>query len=107
MDKLREEGAPKFCALAPRLQHNVGGATDILIYNSDFDIAAVRVSLENNGVPADMGAIIADKSRCFMLDYAFLAGVWHDYWEGWAWHKLVDAARWEGISSARAHRAPG
>ena len=75
MDKLREEGTPKFSAMAPRLQQIVGGATDILIYNADFDIAAVRVSLENNGVPADMGTMIADKSRCFMLDYAFLAGV--------------------------------
>ena len=104
-EKLREAQAPTFTALAPRLQQLVTGASDILIYNADFDIASVRVSLKNNELPDDLGNMIAGKARCIMLDYAFLAGSWHDYWEGWAWHKLVNAARWENVPRAGAHRA--
>lgn len=105
LDRLREENAPRFGALVTGLQQLVDGAYAICIYNAGFDLGAINVSLRANGLSNSLAETMADKERCIMLDYAFLSGEWHDYWEGWAWCKLTEAAAREGVPRTGAHRA--
>ena len=105
MDHLKEEGAPQFSSLMQRMQQLVNEASAVCIYNAGFDLDAISVSLQNNDISDDLANMICSKSRCIMRDYAFLGGDWHDYWDGWAWCKLVEAARRENIPQAGAHRA--
>ena len=88
-----------------RMQQLVNEASAVCIYNAGFDLDAISVSLQNNDISDDLANMICSKSRCIMRDYAFLGGDWHDYWDGWAWCKLVEAARRENIPQAGAHRA--
>ena len=105
MDELEEQGAPPFSTLLPRMQQLVSDAAEVCIYNAGFDLDAILVSLQYNGLLEDLAGMISGRSRCIMRDYAFLGGDWHDYWQGWAWHKLTEAARWEGVPRTGAHRA--
>ena len=106
-EHLNEQQAPPFSAVFGRIRHLLDGAEEICIYNADFDMGALRGTARRAGVMGDgeWYRAINNKTRCIMHDYAFLHGAWHDYWQGWTWCKLTEAAHWEGVPSTGAHRA--
>ena len=105
IEHLSERQAPTFDAVATRLQRLLDEAAVICIYNSGFDLAALKTSAECAGVSGDWVREAGKKARCIMDDYAYLVGRWHDYWQDWQWHKLTVAAGREGVPLRNAHRA--
>ena len=86
--------APTLAELAPRVRAAVAGKT-VVIYNADFDTGFV-------------GHLLAGSQaiECCMLAWAEHAREWSDYWGGWRWHKLVEAAAAVHFEwPAAAHRA--
>ena len=104
-EHLAECQAQTFNAIAPRLQRLLEEAAVICIYNSEFDLSALKTSAECAGNSADWVQEAGKKARCIMDDYAYLVGWWHDYWQDWQWHKLTVAAGREGVPLRNAHRA--
>ena len=102
---LTEHQAPTFDVVLSRLQRLMDEAAVICIYNSEFDLAALKTSAECAGVSGDWVEQAEKKARCIMDDYAYLVGWWHNYWQDWQWHKLTVAAGREGVPLRNAHRA--
>ena len=106
-EQLIEQQAPPFRAVFQRIRKLLDGADEICIYNADFDLGCLAGSARRAGVwdGGEWFWTISNKTNCIMHDYALLHGVWHDYWEGWAWCKLIEAAHRESVPSTGAHRA--
>lgn len=66
----------------------------VRIYNAAFD----RQFIDLSG---------AREVSCVMLDYAEFRGIWSDYFDSYAWHKLTEAANYLRLDtdSEQAHRA--
>lgn len=68
----------------------------VVIYNAAFDAQFFPGMRE-----------VAASVECCMLRHAKWRGIWSNYWNGYRWHKLVDAADhaghdWEGHDAHRA-----
>ncbi|EAW1730070.1 3'-5' exonuclease [Salmonella enterica] len=77
-----------------------------VIYNADYDLRLIRQTYALNGRPSE-GApwMLAAHSVCAMKLYAEYRGELGRF-NGYKWHKLVDAAAHEGVVvEDKAHRA--
>ncbi len=77
-----------------------------VIYNADFDLRLIRQTYALNERPSE-GApwMLAAHSVCAMKLYAEYRGE-PGRFNGYKWHKLVDAAAHEGVVvEGKAHRA--
>ena len=87
--------APTLTELADAIRAAVAGR-HVVIYNAAFDTAFLGDLLTG---AADI--------HCCMLDWAEDAREWSEYWGGWAWWKLVEAAakvefEWSGQTHSAA-----
>ena len=87
--------APTLAELADAIRAAVANR-NVVIYNAAFDTAFL----------GDLLAGAAD-IHCCMLDWAEDAREWSEYWGGWAWWKLVEAAakvefEWSGQTHSAA-----
>lgn len=87
--------APTFEDIKPLIVDSIKGR-EVVIYNARFDTRFIGREVMQH----------ASSVRCAMLRFAEWEGEWSDYWRGWKWHKLVDAAHYFGYHWAgSAHRA--
>ena len=89
--------APTWPDLAPAIQAAVQDR-HVVIYNAAFDCRFLGPLLDPSA-----------EIHCCMVAWAEEIGEWSDYWGGYRWHKLVEAAAevefaWEG-ESAGPHSA--
>ncbi|PWF54484.1 3'-5' exonuclease [[Kluyvera] intestini] len=77
-----------------------------VIYNADYDIRLIRQTYALYGQASDAAPwMLAAHSVCAMKLYAEYRGEPGKY-HGYKWHKLVDAAAYEGVVvEGQAHRA--
>ena len=93
---------PTIDAYAYRIQSILSDSTEIIGYNTIFDINFLSVSA---GIDPPWGAKIID----VMQDYAKCYGIWSDKQHGYKWVKLVDATEHFGYDwdAAPAHNSLG
>ena len=72
--------APRWAELATRI-HTAVADRQVVLYNADFDCRFLGDLLTG-----------ATRIHCCMLAWAHHVGEWSDYWGGYRWHTLVEAA---------------
>jgi DNA polymerase-3 subunit epsilon len=93
-------GAPGWPDVYPQLAALLAHASQVVVYNSDFDARIItQVSLAA-GLPP-LGA----PWTCAMQGYAAFAGQRHERYGGWRWHKLIIAAERFAYPLSQRHRA--
>ncbi|MCO5177634.1 MAG: 3'-5' exonuclease [Thermomicrobiales bacterium] len=92
--------APKWPQVYAQLTPLIAGRT-VIVYNADFDRRLVQQM--NQRFRLHMSN---DDWQCAMKQYSQFAGVWHERYGGYRWHKLDAAAEAFGLS-AGGHRALG
>lgn len=97
-ETLRRAKAPDWPAVHQQVSDLLARAALVLIYNADYDTRLLSQSAGQHGL-----VLPACRTRCLMLDYASRRRV--PGRDGWRWHKLTDAARYEGVPTDGAHRA--
>lgn len=74
----------------------------VLVYNARFDARLIHQTCSQYGL-----AVPACTFHCVMLAYSAYSQEWNQQNGNYRWHKLKDAAAWEGIRSVQHHRALG
>ena len=79
----------------------------VVIYNADYDRRILRQTAALFDLPDPLDA--AASVECAMLAYAEYRQIWNPGTGDYRWHKLTNAAAFEGVdmSGIRAHRALG
>lgn len=65
----------------------------VLVYNLDFDTRLLRQTCKMQLTPTQFHPY---KGRCIMKEYAAYREILNNWGQDWKWHKLADAARYEG-----------
>lgn len=92
--------APTWVEIHDRVAEAVSGRT-VIVYNLAFDRRVMAHTAALYGLPP-----IEMQAECAMLLYAEYADEWDDYRGSYRWHKLINAARREGVViEGQAHRA--
>lgn len=86
--------------VAPLVNRLIAGASRVVVYNADFDTRIMRQCNARYRLPDQPAAW-----ECAMLHYATYAGVIHQRYGGYRWHKLGDAAARFGHTGVLQHRA--
>lgn len=103
--RLRAMGAEPWAEHHAAVERCLAGGSVLLAYNLDFDLRLLGQTAERHGF-GDVHLPTATKVRCLMLDYAEWRGVPHPWRKGeWKWHRLTEAAAYEGVGSVQSHRA--
>lgn len=89
------KNAPTWPELLAEVEALTAGR-ELVIYNAEFDIAAMRSA---GGIPNH------DAAHCAMLLYARFYGDWHYYHQNFTWQKLAAAAHQCDIEHPDAHSA--
>ena len=97
---LQRAGAPRWPAVHGRLADALAGASVVLIYNAEFDTRVLRQTAARHG----QLELPEFRTRCVMLEYAKYRNVPGRYGDA-KWHKLLEAAAYEGVPTGGAHRA--
>ena len=96
---LEKAGAPWWPDVHGRLADVLAGANVVLIYNAEFDTRVLHQTAARHGLK-----LPAFSTRCVMLEYAKYRNVPGRYGDA-KWHKLLEAAAYEGVPTGGAHRA--
>ena len=98
--------APTFKTVWPKVRKLLKDYQPIIIYNVNFDTRMLTQSCQKYGTTPKLERFTW---YCAMNQYAYFYGEWSDYWDGWKWQKLINAAQWasEYLDCERhgAHRA--
>ncbi|NLH97868.1 MAG: 3'-5' exonuclease [Chthonomonadales bacterium] len=97
--------APRLSDLADTIRGLLKGRPAI-VYNAEYDMRLLSQSSRALGLAVDWQAA-ASRWICAMLAYAEHRGVPGRRYGEFRWHRLGDAARFEGIQVANAHAAVG
>ncbi len=89
-----------WAAIAPRLGELLAKASNVVIYNADFDTRIMDQCNRRNDLPRYLASW-----QCAMEQYAVVAGQRHHRYGGYRWHKLSDAAAAFGHHETVQHRA--
>jgi len=92
--------APGWDRIAPQVNRLLARAGRVVIYNADFDTRIMRQCNARYRLPDPQ----ADW-HCAMRHYAAYAGIIHQRYGGYRWHKLGDAAARFGHTGQLQHRA--
>jgi DNA polymerase III subunit epsilon len=93
--------APTWDAVYPLVGRILDSYGPVVVYNADFDQRVIRQTNALYGLP-DFDA----DWQCAMKRHAAYVGIWHDNYQNWRWHKLVEAMRMMGREiPAVQHRA--
>ncbi len=65
----------------------------VLVYNLDFDTRLLRQTCK---LQSPQVKFVAYQGRCIMKEYAAYRQIQNNWGSGWKWHKLADAAKYEG-----------
>jgi hypothetical protein len=83
--------APGWDEVYPLVGRILDSAGPVVVYNADFDRRLLQQTNARYGLP-DFGV----NWHCAMKRHAAYVGVWHERYETWRWHKLVEAVRMMG-----------
>ncbi len=86
--------------IAPQIQGILSRASGVVIYNADFDTRIIQQCNARYGLPGYRA-----NWQCAMQQYAAYAGLTHQRYGGYRWHRLTDAAARFGYGEAIQHRA--
>ncbi len=92
--------APEWREIAPEFGQLLASATNVVIYNADFDIRIMDQCNAQASLPGYRA-----NWHCAMKQYAAFAGQRHQRYGGYRWHKLTDAAAAFGHHEEIEHRA--
>lgn len=96
------ETAPDFFDVYMQVSKVIAGAP-LIAYNMDFDWRLLQQSVDSRKLPMFR---VGERS-CAMKMYAQFRGVWNGKFGNYRWHKLGQAAAYEGIQVRDAHNALG
>ena len=103
--RLRAMSAEPWAEHHAAVERCLTGGRVLLAYNLDFDLRLLDQTAERHGF-GNIHLPTATRLRCLMLDYAEWRGVPHPWRKGeWKWHRLTEAAGYEGVASVQSHRA--
>jgi DNA polymerase-3 subunit epsilon len=77
---------------------------DVIIYNAAYDTAMLTSSDQVSKIASDWQIA---RFHCAMLAYGEYRGVWNDYHNGYKWHRLTAAVKYERLTVQDAHSAAG
>ena len=97
--------APTIVELAPSIRDAIRGRC-VIIYNAEYDMRLLRQSAEARQDTTDWRSV-ATRWLCAMLAYAEYRGEPGRRYGEFRWHKLGEAARYEGIEASAQHSAIG
>ena len=91
--KLKEYGARPWNEFHERFTElTTKSAQSVLVYNLDFDTRLLKQTCE---MQIPQATFVPYNGRCIMKEYAAYREVKNN-WGNWKWHKLADAAKYEG-----------
>ena len=95
-DKLMEYGAQPWQVYHERFTElTTKSAQAVLVYNLDFDS---RLLKQTCNMQRPQTTFVPYKGRCIMKEYAAYREI-KNSWGNWKWHKLADAAQYEGAKT--------
>jgi DNA polymerase III subunit epsilon len=93
--------APTWDEVYPLVGRILDQAGPVVVYNADFDSRIISQTNAIYGLPD-----FQVEWHCAMKQFAAYAGVWHERYENWRWHKLMTALEMLGQPvPAIQHRA--
>lgn len=93
--------APSWDSVYPLVGRILDKYGPVVVYNADFDQRVLEQVNRLYGLPG-----FEVEWHCAMKRHAEFAGIWHDKYQTWRWHKLGDALSMMGKQSpATRHRA--
>jgi DNA polymerase III subunit epsilon len=93
--------APSWDSVYPLVGRILDSYGPVVVYNADFDQRLIEQTNALYGLPG-----FDVDWHCAMKQHAAYVGIWHERYETWRWHKLVDALQMMGRAvPAVQHRA--